>query len=197
MGFPFRQLAKDRRSLHQVLVHELLDGCLPQPFDDIRLVGERVAQLLAARFGSLDRLVGASADELAEVHGVGAEIARSVAAYFGDATNRALAERLAAAGIVTGEKDIGDHPRPLAGKIFVLTGTLPTLTREEARDLISRLGGRVTGSVSRKTDYVVAGDAPGSKVDDARRLGVAILDEPGLLAMTKQSGALYSTRRTR
>ncbi len=158
----------------------------------IRLVGERVAQLLAVRFRSLDRLVRASADELAEVHGVGAEIARSVATYFADATNRALTERLAAAGVVTGEKD-ADQPRPLAGKTFVLTGTLPTLTREEARDLISRLGGRVTGSVSRKTDYVVAGDAPGSKVDDARRLGVAILDEPGLLGLTGQSGALQST----
>jgi DNA ligase (NAD+) len=159
----------------------------------IRLVGERVAQLLAVRFGALDRLVRASADELAEVHGVGAEIARSVAAYFADATNRALTERLAASGVVTGEKDAADQPRPLAGKTFVLTGTLPTLTREEARDLISRLGGRVTGSVSRKTDYVVAGDAPGSKVDDARRLGVAILDEPGLLGITGQSGALQST----
>ncbi len=159
----------------------------------IRLVGERVAQLLAVRFGALDRLVRASADELAEVHGVGAEIARSVATYFADATNRALTERLAAAGVVTGEKGVADQPRPLAGKTFVLTGTLPTLTREEARDLISRLGGRVTGSVSRKTDYVVAGDAPGSKVDDARRLGVAILDEPGLLGITGQSGALQST----
>jgi len=76
-----------------------------------------------------------------------------------------------------------DRPRPLAGKTFVLTGTLPTLTREAARDLIERLGGRVTGSVSKKTDYVVVGEAAGSKADDARRLGVATLDEAGLLAL--------------
>ena len=76
-----------------------------------------------------------------------------------------------------------DRPRPLAGKSFVLTGTLPTLTRETAREFIERRGGRVTGSVSKKTDYVVVGEAPGSKADDARRLGVAILDEAALLAL--------------
>jgi DNA ligase (NAD+) len=156
----------------------------------IRLVGERVAQLLATRFGSLERLAAAAAEELAEVHGIGGEIASSVATYFADPTNRALTERLAAAGVLTHEEGATEQPRPLAGKTFVLTGTLPTLTREEARELISRLGGRVTGSVSRKTDYVVAGHSPGSKVDDARRLGVALLDESGLLAMTRQQNAV-------
>jgi DNA ligase (NAD+) len=150
----------------------------------IRLVGERVAQLLAARFGSLARLARVSTAELAEVHGIGEEIARSVTAYMADPANRRVVERLAAAGLVTADAAATEGPQPLQGKTFVLTGTLPTLTRDAARELIVRAGGRVTTSVSKKTDYVVAGTAPGSKVDDARRLGVAILDEPGLLALT-------------
>jgi DNA ligase (NAD+) len=92
--------------------------------------------------------------------------------------------RLAEAGVATTEAGHeADRPRPLAGKTFVLTGTLPTLTREAARELIERRGGRVTGSVSKKTDYVVVGETPGSKADDARRLGIAILDEAALQAL--------------
>jgi DNA ligase (NAD+) len=151
----------------------------------IRLVGERVAQLLAARFGSLERLAAASAEEVAEVHGIGDEIARSVAVFFGDPANRRLTDRLAAAGVVTREEGAVEGPRPFDGKTFVLTGTLAALTRDQARDLILRLGGRVTGTVSRKTSYVVAGEAPGSKVDDARRLGVAILDEADFMDLTR------------
>jgi DNA ligase (NAD+) len=151
----------------------------------IRLIGERVAQLLAAHFGSLERLATASAEELGQVHGIGGEIARSVATFFADPTNRHLIDRLAVAGVVTREEGALDGPRPLAGKIFVLTGTLSTLSRDQARDVIARLGGRVTGSVSKKTDYVVVGDEPGSKADDARRLGVTILDEAAFLAMTR------------
>jgi DNA ligase (NAD+) len=98
-------------------------------------------------------------------------------------------ERLAQAGVAMTEAGHdAELPRPLAGKTFVLTGTLPTLSRDAARDLIQRLGGRVTGSVSRKTDYVVVGEAPGSKADDARRLGVTILDEAGLLALAEPRG---------
>jgi DNA ligase (NAD+) len=149
----------------------------------IRLVGERVAQLLAARFGTLERIAAASADELGDVHGIGGEIARSVATFFADATNRRLIDRLAAAGVVTVEPEAADGPKPLAGKTFVLTGTLPTLGRDAARELILRAGGRVTGSVTRKTDFVLVGDAPGSKAADARRLGVPILDEAGLRAL--------------
>jgi DNA ligase (NAD+) len=151
----------------------------------IRLVGERVAQLLAIRFGALDRLAAAPLDELAQVHGVGAEIAGSVTAFFGDPSNRRLIRRLAAAGVVTRDEGAADGPRPLAGKSFVLTGTLSALTRDQAKDLILRLGGRVTGSVSKKTDYVVVGGEPGSKADDARRLGVAILNEASFLAMAQ------------
>ena len=150
----------------------------------IRLVGERVATVLATRFGTMELLVRASADSLAEVHGVGPHIAKSLTTFFADETNRDVIERLGRVGVVmteTGHEE--DSPRPLAGKTFVLTGTLPTLTRDAARDLIERRGGRVTGSVSKKTDYVVAGEAAGSKADDARRRGVAVLDEAGLIAL--------------
>jgi DNA ligase (NAD+) len=153
----------------------------------IRLVGERVATVLATRFGTMEHLMRASADMLAEVHGVGPHIARSLTTFFADETNRAVIERLARAGVAmteAGHRE--DHPRPLAGKTFVLTGTLPTLSRDAAREVIQRLGGRVTGSVSKKTDYVVVGEAPGSKADDARRLGVAILDEAALLALAER-----------
>jgi DNA ligase (NAD+) len=149
----------------------------------IRLVGERVAQLLATRFGSLERLADTPEGELAQIRGIGEEIARSVAAFFEDRTNHALIQRLKDAGVVTDAPVAPVGPQPLAGKTIVLTGSFPTLSREAARDLIERHGGRVTGSVSKKTDYVVVGEAPGSKADDARRLGVAMLDEAGLLAL--------------
>jgi DNA ligase (NAD+) len=152
----------------------------------IRLVGERVATVLATRFGTMENLMRASADTLAEVHGVGPHIARSLTTFFADETNRAVIERLAGAGVVMTEAGHDeDLPRPLAGKTFVLTGTLPTLPRDAARALIERRGGRVTGSVSKKTDYVVVGEAAGSKADDARRLGVTILDEAALLALVE------------
>ncbi|HXH81478.1 MAG TPA: NAD-dependent DNA ligase LigA [Candidatus Tectomicrobia bacterium] len=150
----------------------------------IPMVGERVAQLLASRFGSMDRLMAATEADLAGVHGIGPRIAASVVKFFGEPRNREVIERLARAGVVMAEAGATDGPRPLAGKTFVLTGTLPTLTREDARERIERLGGRVTGSVSRKTDYVVAGESPGSKLEDARRLGVAVLDEAAFLALT-------------
>jgi DNA ligase (NAD+) len=152
----------------------------------IRLVGERVAALLATRFGTMASLMRASREQLAHVHGVGPQIAESLTTFFADESNRDVIARLGRAGVVMtaiGHQD--DRPQPLAGKTFVLTGTLPTLTRDAARDFIERLGGRVTGSVSKKTDYVVVGEAAGSKADDARRLGVATLDEAGLLALAE------------
>src|SRR5213594_178421 len=151
----------------------------------IRLVGERVAQVLAARFGSLERIAAASEAELADVHGIGDEIAHSIAAFFRDPTNRRLIERLARAGVVTSAPVAPEGPKPLAGKTLVLTGSLPTLSREAARELIERHGGRVASSVSKKTHYVVVGEAPGSKADDARRLGVTVLDEAGLLELVR------------
>jgi DNA ligase (NAD+) len=150
----------------------------------IRLVGERVATVLASRFGTMENLLRVSSETLSEIHGVGPHIAKSLTTFFADETNRAVIARLAEAGVAMTE--VGhqeDRPRPLAGKTFVLTGTLPTLTREAAREFIERRGGRVSGSVSKKTDYVVAGESPGSKADDARRLGVKILDEAALLAL--------------
>jgi DNA ligase (NAD+) len=150
----------------------------------IRMVGERVAGLLARRFGSMDRLMKASVEELSEVHGIGPQIAQSVRTFFDDAANREIVDNLKQAGVVMGEPGLEEGgPKPLEGKTFVLTGTLPTLTRETARELIERRGGRVTSAVSRKTDYLVAGEGPGSKLDDARRLGVAVLDEAALLAL--------------
>lgn len=153
----------------------------------IRLVGERAAALLAARFGSLERLSQASPEALAEVHGIGPQIAQSVRTFFDDDANRRLIGRLGDAGVELTERGSIEGPRPLEGKTFVLTGALPTLTRDAARDIILRLGGRVTGSVSKKTDYVVVGDVPGGKADEARRLGVEILDEAAFLALTRQA----------
>ena len=123
----------------------------------IPMVGERVAQLLAARFGSLARLEQATEAELAEVHGIGERIAASVVKFFADPTNRAVLHRLGEAGVTLTEATFEEGPRALEGKTFVLTGALPTLTRDAATDLIIRLGGRVTSAVSRKTDFVVAG----------------------------------------
>src|SRR6266849_55533 len=121
----------------------------------IRLVGERVAQLLATRYGSLEAIAAASESELGEVHGIGEEIARSIVAFFKDPTNQRVIERLRAVGVVTSAPVAPEGPKPLAGKTIVLTGSLPTLSREAARELIERHGGRVTSTVSKKTHYVV------------------------------------------
>src|SRR5438128_9678545 len=118
----------------------------------IRLVGERVAQLLAGRFGSLPRLAEATEAELGEVHGIGDEIARSIVTFFRDPTNRNLIDRLKRSGVVMDAPTALAGPKPLAGKTIVLTGSLPTLSREAARELIERSGGKVASAVSRKTD---------------------------------------------
>ena len=149
----------------------------------IRMVGERVAQLLAAQFGDLQRIADAPEDELAQIHGIGPEIARSVRAFFAEAKNRELIVKLREVGVVTTEERAAPSPQTLAGKTFVITGTLPTLSRDGARALVAQHGGRLTSAVSKKTDYVVVGEAPGSKADDARRLGVKIIDEAELLAL--------------
>ena len=149
----------------------------------IRMVGERVAQLLAAQFGDLQRIADAPEDELAQIHGIGPEIARSVRAFFAEAKNRELIVKLREVGVVTTEERAAPSPQTLAGKTFVITGTLPTLSRDGARALVAQHGGRLTSAVSKKTDYVVVGEAPGSKADDARRLGVKTIDETELLAL--------------
>lgn len=146
----------------------------------IRFVGSQTAAILAGDFGSVDEIAAASVDELQRSEGIGPEVASSVHLFFQQRANRAMIDRLRRAGVVLTEKK---RPRAaggkLAGKTFVLTGTLPNLTREEAADLIMQAGGKVTSSVSKKTDYVVAGSDPGSKYDKAQNLGVAIVDEDG------------------
>jgi DNA ligase (NAD+) len=148
------------------------------------MVGERAAAVFARRFGSMERLMKASSEELAEVRGIGPQIAQSVRTFFDDGTNRDVIEKLKRAGVAMGTAASGDTgPRPLEGKTFVLTGTLSSLPRELARELVEQQGGRVTSSVSKKTNYVVVGESPGSKAEDARRLGVPLLDERAFLAL--------------
>ncbi len=142
----------------------------------IRFVGERTAQFLAEHFGSLDALMKASEEELQEVNEIGPSVSASIREFFDEPKNVALVKRLGDAGVkFTGEKkQLGTA---LAGKTFVLTGTLERHTRDEAKKLIEDAGGKVAGSVSKKTDYVVAGAEAGSKLDKARELGVAIINE--------------------
>ena len=150
----------------------------------IRHVGERTAQLLAEHFGSMDRLSDASPDELEQVHEVGPKLAESIHRFFQEKQNRALIDRLEKLGLKMKSDAPTDRPRQvLAGKTFVLTGTLDGMSREEAEALISKYGGRVTKSVSKKTDFVLAGRDPGSKLDKARELGIPVIDESALRAM--------------
>ena len=150
----------------------------------IRHVGERAAELLACAFGSLDALARADVDALQSVDEIGPVVAASVQQWLGEPRNRELVSRLREAGVRT-EASAAERaratraPGPLSGKTFVLTGTLAGMTREEATAAIERLGGKVTGSVSRKTSYVVVGADPGSKAARAGELGVAQLDEEG------------------
>jgi DNA ligase (NAD+) len=142
----------------------------------IRMVGERTAQFLAEHFGSMEALEQAGIEELQNVTEVGPRIAESIVEFFSIPANRKLVERLGEAGLVfKGKKK--ERGTKLAGKTFVLTGTLPRLTRDEAKKMIEDAGGKVTGSVSKKTDYVVAGADAGSKLDKAKELGVPVIDE--------------------
>ncbi len=147
----------------------------------IRHVGEATAKDLARHFGKLDSIMAASVEQLLEVPDVGPVVAESIHTFFEQPHNREVVEQLRACGVTWEEGEPATQaPKPLAGKTVVLTGTLPTLTRDEAKDMLEAAGAKVAGSVSKKTDYVVAGTEAGSKLDKARELGVAVLDEEGL-----------------
>ena len=153
----------------------------------IRQVGESTAKDLARHFGTLDAIMDASEEQLLLVPDVGPVVAASIARFFRQPHNREVVEQLRAAGVAWEE----GAPQPaatsaLAGKTFVLTGTLPQLSREQAKEMIEAQGGKVTGSVSKKTDYVVAGAEAGSKLVKAQELGITILDEDGLQRVLKQ-----------
>jgi DNA ligase (NAD+) len=152
----------------------------------IRHVGERTAMLLARHFRSLERLTSATVEEMDDIHEIGLTVAESARDWFDDEGNIALCERLRAAGVrteIAGGAVSAEADEAFAGKQFVLTGRLETLTRDEARALIEARGARVTSTVSKKTDYVVAGEEAGSKLDKAQSLGLNIIDEAALKEM--------------
>ncbi len=150
----------------------------------MRNVGEATAKDLAKHFGNLSALINASTEDLLAVNDVGPIVAESITNFFSEAHNQSVIAELLAAGITWPEtegRQLSDGK--LVGKTLVLTGTLPTMSRDSAKELIEAAGGKVSGSVSKKTDYVVAGTEAGSKLDKAQELGIAILDEAGLLAL--------------
>jgi DNA ligase (NAD+) len=149
----------------------------------IEEVGEVTARNLVTRFRSIDRLLAASPEEIEETPGVGPKMAASIGSQFANPVLRELIERLRRAGLRLEEAGAPPGEGPLAGLTFVITGTLPTLTREQASERIALAGGRVASAVSKKTDYLLAGDSPGSKLEKAQRLDVPVLDEAGFLAL--------------
>jgi DNA ligase (NAD+) len=148
----------------------------------IRHVGRHVADVLAGHFGDLDRLVKASFEEVRDVAGIGPTIAQSVVEFFAQPGTRALLKKLRAAGVHP-EAEAGPSTGRLAGKTFVFTGTLEHLSRREAAERVAAQGGTVAENVGARTSYLVAGEAPGSKLDRAKRLGVAVLDERDFLQL--------------
>ncbi|MFN0105232.1 MAG: helix-hairpin-helix domain-containing protein [Bryobacteraceae bacterium] len=153
----------------------------------IPFVGERTAQILADAFGSLDAIRAADEPTLQQAEEIGPKVSQSIRRFFEDEHNRELVKRLAEAGLTLTHKKLDRSGGPLAGLTFVLTGTLPALSRDEAKERIEAAGGKVSGSVSKKTSYVVAGEEAGSKLDKAKDLNIPILDEAALLA--KLAGA--------
>ena len=145
----------------------------------MRHVGANVGMVLAQRFGTLEALTMASEEDIAAVDGIGPKIAASVREFFDTPQNAVVLERLRAAGVRLDEAQAvpGDAPQPLAGLTFVLTGSLERFTRKAAGDALKALGAKVTGSVSKRTSYVVAGAAAGSKLTKAEQLGIPVLDE--------------------
>ncbi|BFO55725.1 NAD-dependent DNA ligase LigA [Acidovorax sacchari] len=154
----------------------------------IRHVGEATAKDLARHFGGLDAIIGASVEQLLEVNDVGPIVAEAIHTFFAQPHNREVVEQLRACGVTWKEGPPAERTTlPLAGKTFVLTGTLPTLSREDAKERLEAAGAKVAGSVSKKTHYVVAGEEAGSKLTKAQELGVPVLDEAGMLALLQGS----------
>ena len=153
----------------------------------IRHVGEATAKALARHFGQIDAIMDATLEQLLEVNDVGPTVAQSIRTFFDQTHNREVVEQLRACGIHWPALEAAsDAPKPLAGLTFVITGTLPTLGRDAAKDLIEAAGAKVSGSVSKKTSYVLAGSEAGSKLDRARELGVAVIDEAALRQMLEE-----------
>jgi DNA ligase (NAD+) len=150
----------------------------------VRNVGWTTARVLARHFPSIDALQSATAEDIASIHGIGEVVGHSVEDFFKQKGNRAVLEKLRKAGVRMADEGVTPVGEgPLRDKTFVLTGTLPTLSREEATALIEQAGGKVTSSVSKKTDYVLAGESPGSKYDKAVELGTTIIGEDELRAL--------------
>ena len=154
----------------------------------IREVGEATAQALAQHFGELDAIAAADEKTLQVVPDIGPVVAQQVAAFFREHHNREVIKKLQTAGVHWPKVERRAASLPLAGKTFVLTGTLAGMTRDEAKQGLQSLGAKVAGSVSAKTDYVVAGEEPGSKLDKARALNVAVLDEEEFLRLLGKAG---------
>jgi DNA ligase (NAD+) len=152
----------------------------------IAFVGERTAQILADTFGNLDTILETSEDDLQKADEVGPKVAHSIRSFFDEEQNRALVERLRAAGLTFTHEAKRREGGPLDGLTFVITGTLATLSREEAKEKIEQAGGKVTDSVSKKTHYLVAGEKAGSKLDKAGKLGVPVVDEAGLMELIRE-----------
>jgi DNA ligase (NAD+) len=152
----------------------------------IRFVGERTAVFLAEEFGSLDKIAEAPVEELQRAEEVGPKVAESVHGFFHEAHNLKLVKRLRDAGLQFEYTRTRPKSGPLKGMTLVLTGTLPDLSREQAKEMIEAAGGKVSGSVSKKTGYVVAGEDPGSKLDKARELGVKVLDQQAFLDLIQR-----------
>ncbi|MFQ5431634.1 MAG: NAD-dependent DNA ligase LigA [Nitrospinota bacterium] len=151
----------------------------------IRHVGERAALLLSRRYGSVEELMEASTGELADIHEIGGVMAKSIVDYFSDADNRAQIKKLRSLGVsIEGTPETLDR-QTLAGKLFVITGSLEGMSRKEAKELITRAGGRVLSAVSNKTDYLIAGSDPGSKLEEAEKRGIPVISVKEMLEMLK------------
>jgi DNA ligase (NAD+) len=157
----------------------------------IRHVGSETAALLASHFGSIDALARASVEELASIPTVGPRIAESVHQYFRDASNLRVIEKLRRAGVRMAE-EVAPAPAegPLAGLTFVITGTLASMPRSEAEELIRQLGGSASDSITKKTDYLVVGESPGSKLQKAQQYDTKLLSEQEFLGLLRQHGAM-------